>query len=401
MGVREIRPGIFWVGVNDRTTDLFEGVWPLPHGVSYNSYLVVGEKAALIDTVKAPFARDLLRNVAEILSPRELDYIVVNHMEPDHSGALPAVLREAPQATVLASPQALPMLESFYGITDGVRAVSDEEALDLGGKILKFFHIPFVHWPETMATYEKTQKVLFPCDAFGGFRALDGVLFDDEVDVAEYEDEILRYFSNIVGMHSKPVLRAIEKLAGIEIEVIAPSHGLVWRKDPGHIVELYARWARMEARPEVTVVFGSMYGFTARMAEAVARGAAGEGVPVRVLDAGRTHVSFLIREAWKRKGLIIGAPTYDTGIFPPVEYFLRLLERKRLRDRVAGLFGSFGWKGGSVEKMRERVEALGWELVDAVAFRGAPAPEDLKKAEELGAAVARRVRSGAPSPEGL
>ena len=152
----------------------------------------------------------------------------------------------------------------------------------------------------------------------------------------------------------------------------------------------------MEARPEVTVVFGSMYGFTARMAEAVARGIAEEGVPVRVLDAGRVHVSFLIREAWKRKGLVIGAPTYDTGIFPPVEYFLRLLECKRLRDRVVELFGSYGWKGGSIPKMRERVEALGWELVGEVSFHGAPTPEDLARARELGRKVAERVGAAAP-----
>ncbi|RLE33010.1 FprA family A-type flavoprotein [Candidatus Acetothermia bacterium] len=397
MSAREIRPGIFWVGINDRTTDLFEGVWPLPHGVSYNAYLVVGEKIALIDGAKAPFAGELLRNISEVVPPEKIDYLVVNHMEPDHSGSLPQLRRAASGAAVLATQNALPMLARFYGITEGVRAVSDGESLDLGGKTLRFFHIPFVHWPETMATYEETQKVLFSCDAFGGFRALDGVLFDDEVDVAEYEDEALRYFSNIVGMQSKAVLRAIEKLADLAIEVIAPSHGLVWRKDPGHIVELYSRWARMEARPEVTIVFGSMYGFTARMAEAVARGIAEEGVPVRVLDAGRVHVSFLIREAWKRKGLVIGAPTYDTGIFPPVEYFLRLLERKRLRDRVVGLFGSYGWKGGSVPKMRERVEALGWELVGEVSFHGAPTPEDLARARELGRKVAERV--GAVAPE--
>ncbi len=401
MNAREIRPGIFWVGVNDRTTDLFEGVWPLPHGVSYNAYLVIGERVALIDTVKAHFAEDLLRNISQVISLERLDYIVVNHMEPDHSGALPAVLRQAPSATVLATPQALPMLASFYGITERVKPVSDGERIDLGGKALAFHHIPFVHWPETMATYEETERVLFTCDAFGGFHALDGVLFDDEVEVWEYEDEILRYFSNIVGMHSRPVLRAIEKLKGLDIAVIAPSHGLVWRRDPVHILEMYSRWARMEALPEVTLVFGSMYGFTSRMAEAVARGVKKAGLKVKVLDAARTHVSFLIREAWKRKGLIIGAPTYDTGIFPPVEYFLRLLERKRLRDRVVGVFGSYGWKGGAVDKIMERVGPLGWEVVDTLGFHGAPSPDDLARAESLGEKVATRVREAASVAEAI
>ena len=390
----ELRPGIHWVGVNDRVTDLFEGLWPLPSGVSYNAYLVVGKKAALIDGVKAPFAEELVENISQVLDPAELDYLVVNHMEPDHSGSSPLLRRLAPKAEVLATPAALPMLARFYGITEGVRGVEDGETLDLGGKVLKFFHIPFVHWPETMATYEETERVLFPCDAFGGFRALDGVLYDDQVDVGEYEDEILRYFSNIVGMHTRPVLKAIDKLAGLPIEVIAPSHGLIWRKDPGHIVELYSRWARMEGRPEATLIYGSMYGHTRLMAEAVARGVRAAGAAVRVLDASRVHVSYLIREAWKRKGLIIGAPTYDGGIFPPLERLLRMLERKRLKGRVVGVFGSYGWHGGAVRKLVEQAEKLGWQVVGEAGFQGAPTPEDLAAGEALGREVARHVREG-------
>ena len=393
VGPVEIRPGIFWVGVNDRTTDLFEGMWPLPHGVSYNAYLVVGQRIALIDSVKDHYAEELLRNIAQVVDPARISYLVVNHMEPDHSGALPLLRRVAPNAEILATPAALPMLARFYGFTTGVRAVADGETLDLGGKILSFHHIPFVHWPETMATYEGTQRVLFPCDAFGGFRALDGALFADEVDFALYEGEVLRYFSNIVGMQSQAVLRAIEKLKALAIEVIAPSHGLIWRKDPERIVELYVRWARNEGEPGVTLVFGSMYGETRKMAEAVARGVREGGLPVRVLDAGRVHVSFLIQEAWRCRGLILGSPTYDTGIFPPVEHFLRLLERKRLRNRVVGIFGSYGWRGGARTKLEEKVRELGWELVGSVEFAGAPTAEELRQGQELGRAVAERVRT--------
>ncbi len=387
----EIRPGIHWVGVNDRTTDLFEGLWPLPHGVSYNSYLVVGKKVALVDSVKAPFAEELVSNIARVVDPSRLDYLVVNHMEPDHSGALPLLRRVAPGAEVLATAPALPMLASFYGIREGVRAVGDGEVLDLGGKTLSFHAIPFVHWPETMATYEATEKVLFPCDAFGGFRALDGALFADEVDFAPYEDEALRYFANIVGMHSAPVLRAIEKLQGLPIEVVAPSHGLVWRKDPLRIVDLYARWARMEGEAGVALVYGSMYGETQAMAEAVAEGVREGGIPVRVLDAGRVHPSFLVRDAWRLRGLVLGSPTYDGGAFPPVEALLRLLERKRLKNRVVGLFGSYGWKGGALRRLAERVGELGWELVGEVGFAGAPTDEDLARGHALGREVAARV----------
>jgi flavorubredoxin len=399
MNATEIRPGIFWVGVNDRTTDLFEGLWPLPHGVSYNSYLVVGEKVALIDSVKQPFSEQLVENISQVVDPGKLDFLVVNHMEPDHSGALPLLKRLAPRAEVLATPPALPMLARFYGLKEGVRAVADGEALDLGGKLLRFFHIPFVHWPETMATYEETERVLFPCDAFGGFHALDGVLFDDQVNVAEYEDEILRYFSNIVGMHTRPVLKAIEKLSGLKLEVIAPSHGLVWRRDPSHIVELYARWARMEGEPAVTLIYGSMYGHTQRLAEAVARGVRAAGVEVRVLDASRVHLSFLIQEAWKRRGLLLGAPTYDGGIFPRLEQLVRMLERKRLRGRTVGIFGSYGWHGGAVRKLVDWVRELGWSVVGEAGCQGAPGPEDLAAGFALGQKLAQAVLSP-PQKEG-
>lgn len=392
MEPREIRPGIFWVGVNDRTTDLFEGLWPLPHGVSYNAYLVVGKKIALIDSVKNAYVEELLANIAQVVDPTRLDYLVVNHMEPDHSGALPLLRRVAPHAGILAAPPALPMLARFYGLSDRVQAVADGETVDLGGKTLTFHHIPFVHWPETMATYEATEKVLFPCDAFGGFRALDGALFADEVDFSLYEDEVLRYFSNIVGMQSQAVLRAIEKLKTLAIEVIAPSHGLVWRKDPERIVGLYARWARHEGEPGVAVIFGSMYGETRKMAEAVAQGVQEVGLPARVLDASRVHISFLIRDAWRFQGLVLGSPTYDTGIFPTIEYLLRLLERKRLKNRVVGIFGSYGWRGGAKAKLEEKVGELGWELVGSVEFSGAPASEDLKRGQELGRLVAGRVK---------
>lgn len=391
MNTIEIKPGIHWVGVNDRTTDLFEGLWPLPHGVSYNSYLVVGRKVALIDSVKDHYAEELLANIARVVDPSRLDYLVVNHMEPDHSGALPLLRRVAPQAEILATAPALPMLARFYGLAQGVRAVADGEDLDLGGKRLSFHAIPFVHWPETMATYEETEKVLFPCDAFGGFGTLDGALFSDEVDFARYEDEALRYFANIVGMHSAPVLRAIEKLGALKIEAVAPSHGLVWRKDSGRIVDLYARWARMEGEAGVALVYGSMYGETRQMAEAVARGVREAGLPVRVLDAGRVHLSFLVRDAWRFRGLILGSPTYDGGIFPPVENLLRLLERKRLKNRVVGLFGSYGWKGGALRRLGDKVQELGWELVGEAGCAGAPAPEDLEAGYALGRKVAERV----------
>ncbi len=391
MSAREIAPGIYWVGVNDRETDLFEGMWPLPHGVSYNAYLVVGERAALIDTVKPPFVDELMDNVSQVMDPRRLDFLVANHLEPDHAGGLPSLHRLAPRAEVLLSPRGWPMLEHLHGLTERVREVGNRESVDLGGKELSFHYIPFVHWPETMATYERSHGVLFSADAFGGFGALDGVLGDDQVDADSYEDEILRYFSNIVGMHSRPVLRAIDALSELTVNQIAPAHGLVWRGNPQHIVELYSRWARMEGEPAVTLLYGSMYGRTRLAAEAAAQGVADEGVPVQIVDASRTHASYIVREVWKRRGVILAAPTYDTGVFPPVDHALNLLERKRLANRVAGLIGSFSWQGGALAKLEERLKALKWELAEAYGFPGRPSEEDLKAARELGRQVARKA----------
>ncbi|MFQ6117446.1 MAG: FprA family A-type flavoprotein, partial [Candidatus Bipolaricaulia bacterium] len=364
MGAIEIADRVYWVGVNDRTTDLFESVWPLPHGISYNSYLVLDEKVALIDTVKRGFSNEFIANLEEVIDPAKIDYLVVNHAEPDHSGALPLLRRLAPETRVLGTAKAQDLLKKLYHMEDGVEVVRDGQELELGRRSLIFYETPFVHWPETMMTYLPEEGVLFSGDAFGGFGALDGGIFDDEVDLEYYESEILRYFSNIIGMYTHPTQRALQKLKGLEIRTIAPTHGPVWRSRPDEIVKLYDRWSRMEGEPGVGLIYGSMYGNTERLAERVARGVVAGGAPLRVFDASRTHPSFLLAEAWRYKALILGAPTYDGGVFLPVEGFLRLVQRKRLQNRLVGLFGSFGWSGGAVKLMSSIIEGLKWELVE-------------------------------------
>ncbi len=212
MGAIEIAERVYWVRVNDRTTDLFESVWPLPRGVSYNSYLVLDEKVALIDTVKRGFSNEFIANLEEVIDPAEIDYIVVNHVEPDHSGALPLIRRLAPEAVVLGTAKVRDLLKGLYHMEDGVEAIGDGQELKLGERSLVFYEIPFVHWPETMMAYLPDEKILFSGDAFGGFGTLDGGIFDDEVDLKYYESEILRYFSNIVGMYTNPTQRALQKL---------------------------------------------------------------------------------------------------------------------------------------------------------------------------------------------
>jgi len=395
----KIRPDIYWVGVNDRTTDLFEGMWPVAQeGVSYNSYLIRDEKTAIVDLAKAFKTDEFFEQVHQISDISQLDYVIVNHMEPDHSGILRTLRRIAPDVTILASAKAVPLLESYYGITDGIRVVEDGEVLSLGQHSLQFVYTPFVHWPETMVTYEMTEQILFSCDAFGGYGALRGAIFDDEcTDPDWYERESLRYYANIVAVFSRPVLQAISKLEGVPISVIAPSHGLIWRDRPEHIVELYTKWAQCATgpgEPGVTLLYGSMYGNTEEMMNAVAHGVSGEGVAVRIFDVTRTHMSYILPSLWTQQGVLIGAPTYEGSLFPPMAQALVAAEQKHIRKRTAAWFGSHGWSGGALRHLKRLIEPMKWDLTDTFEFAGAPTEDELREAGEFGARFARLIESG-------
>jgi len=385
---------IFHVGVNDRQTDLFEGIWPLPRGVCYNSYLILDDKNTLIDTVKNVAFDAFLPKLKCVLgTDRTLDYLVVNHLEPDHSGSIRLIREFFPQVQIVGNKRTAEFLEHLYGITENVRVVENGGNLDIGKHKLAFVFIPMVHWPESMVTYDATTQTLFSNDAFGGFGTLEGGIFDDEVDLAYFEDEILRYFSNIVGKYSTNVQRAFESLKGIELRIIAPSHGPVWRTNPGHILKLYDRWSRQEPEDGVVLAFASMYGNTTRMAEAVAAGVSEQKcTALRVHDVSRTHVSFVIRDAWRYKGLILGSPTYDIGLFPPMNYLVQLLERKLLKNRLLGMFGTFGWSGGAVKALKAFAEKSKLEVVEpTVESRFSPNGEDLEACTDLGRNVVKKM----------
>ena len=392
-----IAEGIYWVGVNDRETDLFESIWPLPRGVSYNSYVIAGEAPVIIDTVKRTVFEPYLAKIRRLLDGRDAQYLVINHIEPDHSGSIRLLLDAYPDLTLIGNRKTLEFLGHLYGAAGNVQIVEDGGELDLGGHTLRFVLTPMVHWPETMMTYDVEHQVLFSGDAFGGFGALDGGVFDDEVDVAFFDDEILRYFSNIVGKYSKLVQRALVKLQGTPIQVIAPTHGPVWRSNPGHIVTLYDRWSRHEAEPGVVLAYASMYGNSSRMMEAVARGMSDGGLcTVRVHDVARTHVSYIIRDVWRYKGLILGSPTYDLGLFPPMQHLVHLLAEKRIEKRKVGIFGTYGWSGGGVKALQAFAEKAKLEVLEPVVeARFSPKPDDIARCRELGRAMARAVRCDA------
>ena len=385
---------VYWVGANDRRTALFEAIWPIPRGVSYNSYLIRDEKTALIDTVKDLSVAGYVRRLRGLLGPdRQVDYLIVNHMEPDHSGAVPLLKQMFPAMQIVGNKKTADFLARLYGIEDGVHLVRDGDELSLGRRSLRFFMTPMVHWPETMMTYTRPDGVLFSGDAFGGFGALEGGIFDDEVDIHYFEDEILRYFANIVGKYAPMVQKAIRKLGDLEVKIVAATHGPIWRSHPGHIIDLYDRWSRYEAEPGVVVAFASMYGHTEIMAEAIARGLSDAGLKtVRMHNVSTSHVSYIIRDIWRYQGLVLGSPTYDAGVFPMMETLLRMLNTKRIANRQVGVFGSHGWAGGAVKALTEFVADSALELVEPVidaTFHGTA--KQIEQCHELGRSMAARV----------
>lgn len=393
----EIRPGVFWVGVNDRVIELFEGLWPIGReGISINSYLIRDEKSALIDLSKEMLTEDYLAGLADIFDIASLDYIVINHMEPDHSGALTRLRQLAPQAVILGMPKTVGMLKDFYDLTENVEKLTNGQELSLGAHTLRFVYTPFVHWPETMMTYLVEEKILFPCDGFGGYGALDGSIFDDTcADLAYYEAQALRYFTNIVAAFSKSVLSAISKFEGMPIEIVAPSHGLVWRKDPARILELYQRWSEYYSSPAevgVTALLGTMYRNTEHALSAALEGVASQGVPVRVYDVRKTHISYILSDLWTRRGVLVAAPTYEGGLFPPMLDALMMADRKRVTHRKAAYLGSYAWGGGGQKEFESMAEKMAWDVVGSFGFVGGPSATDLDRAYEMGVQLARAVQ---------
>ena len=391
----KLTDNIFYVGVNDRRTELFENHMELPNGVSYNSYLIVDEKVALIDPVEAGFIEEYLFKVKSVLQGRKVDYLIINHDEPDHSSSIAAVLREWPEAQVVGNAKTFAPLEAFYGPIENKKTVAEGETLSLGTHTLQFFMVPMVHWPESMVTYEQANGIVFSNDAFGGFGALNGGIFDDQVNLAFYEDDMRRYYANIVGKMAMQALKAIEKLGGLTIKMIAPSHGLVWRSNPSWVVGKYTQWSKHEGEEGVVIVYGSMHGNTGVMADIVARGAAEAGIKeVKVYDVAKTEVSFIMSDIWKYKGVIIGACAHYANMFPNMNLLTHEINEFKPKSKCFGIFGGMSWSGGGVKTLAKYAEEGQWNLVaENVEVKGAPIrEEDWDKLYNLGKAVAEAIK---------
>lgn len=394
----EITNGIHYVGVNDRHKHIFEGLWPLPYGVSYNSYIIADEKIALVDTVEADFFTQYLDNIRSVIGDRPIDYIIVNHMEPDHSGSLTLIKKYYPNAKIVGNKKTFGMMQGFYRVgndADGDTVeVKNGDTLQLGSHTLAFTMVPMVHWPETMVTLDTTANVLFSGDAFGCFGALNGAYIDAEMNCDIYWDEMLRYYSNIVGKYGTPVQQALKKLAGVKIDYICSTHGPVWHEHIERVVGMYDRLSRYEGADGLVIAYASMYGNTERAAEVIARAASEAGVKNIIMhDVSRTHHSYIIADIFRYRALILGAPTYNNGLYPQMESLLSELAGRGMKNRLLGWFGSFSWAGKAMKTIGEWNETrLHFEPVGTpVEIKQSLDEATTRACEELGRAMGERL----------
>ncbi|MCB9017844.1 MAG: FprA family A-type flavoprotein [Paludibacteraceae bacterium] len=391
--VMKIVDNVYYVGVNDRNKTLFENQWPLPCGVSYNSYLLVDDKVALVDTVDISCCEVFFNEIEEVLAGRKIDYLIINHMEPDHSGSIGLVRQKYPDIKIVGNAKTFSMIKGYFGIEDGLLEVKDGDSLSLGSLKLSFFLTPMVHWPETMMTYDTTHQILFSGDAFGCFGALDGGVLDSTINPDRYWDEMRRYYACIVGKYGSPVQKALSKLKDVKLEYICSTHGPVWQKETAKAVALYDRWSRYVAEPGAVVVYGSMYGNTEQMAESVARGLVQGGVKnVVVYNATKTDPSFILSDVFRYSALVVGSPTYMNELFPVVESFLQKVARRDVKNRIFASFGSASWAGVSVKRISEIIDKCGWRLVGSVDNLHAATSQKKAECELLGKQIALEIQ---------
>lgn len=380
--MKKLSERVFYVGVNDDAKTLFEGLWPLPYGVSYNSYIVADEKVALVDTVEHGFEDEFLANINEAISDRQIDYLIVNHMEPDHSSLIAYMLEKYPDLKIVGNAKTVPMLQGYYGTPAGrIMVVKEGESLCLGSCSLSFHMIPMVHWPETMVTWLAEENTVFSGDAFGTFGAVNEDVVDSEGTFESFRDEMMRYYSNIVGKYGTPVQSALKKLSGLDVKRICSTHGPVWEKSISEVVGLYDKMSRYEVERGVCIVYGSMYGNTAAAAEALAEELRKLGVPCAVHDlAGNVNpglgLSGALRDVFKYDTIVAASPTYNNGIFPPVETFMKALQARLIKGRRFYALGSYTWAGSSVNLLNSFAESLGFDvLAPGLSFPQAYSPE--------------------------
>jgi|TARA_B100001964_G_C14236852_1_gene602894 flavorubredoxin len=382
-----ISPDVHWIGVNDTESKFFEALWRIPNGVSLNSYLVLGkDKKALIDTVKEDLFKEYIENIRRLIDPEDIDYIILNHVEPDHAGSLSKILSIASKASVISSKDGIDLVRHYHQVPFNGICVKDGDKVDLGGKSLEFIMTPCIHWPETMSTFLVEDGVLFSGDLFGAFDSIGDQIFDDQINET-FRYAAKRYFTSILSPYYLSINSALRKLDNLQkpCRVIAPAHGLVYRDDPSLITSLYAKLCSGKFEEKVVVVYGSMYGNTEILAEAVSKGVKDKGVKAATFNLTYSDPSEVLTELWQAPVIAVGSPVYDCYIFPPVTNLLELIKVKRIKQRVFGLFGNYTWGGGPLQQLQNKIKDLGSEVVGSfVKAQGSPTPNNIETATELG-----------------
>ncbi len=395
-----IKENVYLLTANERRLHLFENYWPLENGVAYNSYLIVDEKITLIDTVDKNFVEDFIGQIENTIGDRDVDYLIINHMEPDHSAGIRAVVNRYPNITIIGNKVTFNLLRGFYKEHSRQIIVEEGTEISLGKHTLRFYITPWIHWPETMMTYDINEKILFSGDAFGSFGTLDGGVFDDEINLEFYIDEMLRYFSNIVGdgKYIKMVDKAMERLKNVDITHIASTHGPVWRTDIPKLLHYYQKWSTYTSDKGVLIIFASMYNNTEKMADAIARELAVNGIKnVRVYDASKRHVSYILRDLWKYRGTILGSCAYNAGLFPSMLNLVTKLEKMQIQNHLLGTFGSSGWNKAGVKELNKFAERIGWELIsESAETKGTPDNVSLEQCKAMARAMAERLHREYP-----
>lgn len=361
--VRKVVDDIYWVGANDHRTHLFENIHPIPQGVSYNSFMIIDEKTALLDTVDWSVAPQFLDNVEHLLNGRKLDYLIINHIEPDHAASVGEILLRYPEATVVSTEKGFYFMTQFNFKVDPEKKleVKSGDGLKVGKHDLAFVEIPMVHWPEPMVTFDKSNGVLFSADAFGSFIALDGKLFADEVNFdRDWLDEARRYYTNIVGKYGPHVQATLKAAGTLPIKMLLPLHGPIWREDLGYILDKYDKWSSYTPEENgVMIVYSSMYGNMEEAAQLLASKIVEKGeTNVKMHDVSSTHVSYLISDAFKYSHIILCSVTYNLNIYPPMKSFIQDMIDLNLQKRTFGLVESGTWAPNVLEPMREMIDEM-------------------------------------------
>ena len=396
---RKVTDDLVWIGANDRQHPVFEAAHPVPRGMSYNSYLLLDEKTVLFDTVDRSVQTQFLENLERALDGRPLDYIFVHHMEPDHAATLGDLMLRHPEARIVCNGKAVNMIRQFHA-TDpaGAILVDEGDTLCTGRHNFTFVAAPMVHWPEVVVSYDSTDKILFSADAFGSFGALNGVLFADEIDwERDWLDEARRYYTNIVGKYGPQVSALLKKASALDIRMICPLHGPVWRKDFNQIIDRYAKWASYE--PEVrgvVIPFASIYGHTETAANILACRLAEMGIPVQMNDVSVTHYSYVLADCFKYSHIVFASPTYNNGIFDPMEHLLRDLVHHNLQNRKVALIQNGSWAPSSGKQMSQLLaEMKHVDLLEVlVTLRSALAPGQEGELELLAQVLAADIKGG-------